>query len=59
MTIAPRSTLTRRGNTYEGPIYGSNRTDYVCKQMTDVKLWLFFAQSAGAVEYTDSISADK
>ena len=39
ISIPPRSTLTPIGSTWQSPIYGSYRT--VCKQMTDVELWLW------------------
>ena len=38
IAIAPRFTLTQSDSIWLGPIYGSNRTNCVCKQMTDVKL---------------------
>ena len=43
--IAPRSTLTWSGRTWLGPTYGSKSTNYVCKQMTDIKLWLLYSNT--------------
>ena len=45
ITITSRFTLTRIRTTWEGPIYGSNRTNYVCNQMIDVKFWLLYSNT--------------
>ena len=42
IAIAPRSTLTQSDKTRQGPIYEFNRTNYVYKQMADVKMWLLY-----------------
>ena len=43
--IASRFTLTRSGSTRYSPIYGSNRTKYMWKQMTDDKLWQLYSNT--------------
>ena len=45
IAIAPRSTLILSGKTWQGPFYESNRTNYVYKQTTDAKLWLFYSST--------------
>ena len=40
IAIDPRSILTQSASTWLGSIYRSIKTNYVCKQMTDVKLRL-------------------
>ena len=42
IAIAPRSTLTHSGNTWYGPIYESNKTNYVCKQKTNLESGLLY-----------------